>query len=133
MRRFPRGAGALLSVLVVSSVLLLLASLASLRAALLSVTLENTEAYTAARAAAWSCVDMARMRLLLDSQRFENGSARITLPYNALCTIISATTTGTSADIRAEGNVGGSFVRLLVTATRTSVGAPLLIETWREY
>ncbi len=106
---------------------------ASLRLSLLSVSLEDTEAYVAARAAAWSCIDMVRMRLMADPDRFTHDSVHITLPYNTFCTIISATTTATTTNLRVQGNAGASFVKILVTASRRVANEPFHIETWKEY
>ncbi len=129
----PRGAGMLLSVLIISAALLMVSVTASLRLSLLSVSLKDTEAYTAARAAAWSCIDMVRMRLMADLDRFQYGDIHITLPYNTFCTIISATTTATTISLRVQGNAGASFVKILVTASRRVANEPFHIETWKEY
>jgi len=128
-----RGFIALLSVLMTSGVLLVLSFAATIDTTLAEQAVTDEFSYRSSFLAAWSCARFAFERLSADPQRFtDQGTTTISFQPSGQCSIISATTTPTQAHTLVQGHAGESFVRLNVTAGRTSPSSPFKVSSWED-
>lgn len=129
-----RGFIALVSVLMLSGILLLIATTADLYAYLAHEAVVDEESYRAAQQAAFSCGRLALSRLDADPLRFAGtGTTTIRLSEGSTCEIVSASVTTTNADVLVQGDDRESSVRMLMAADRATSTVPFTLRTWTEY
>lgn len=129
-----RGFIALISVLMLSGVLLLIAATVDLYAYLAHEAAADERSYLEAQQSAFSCARFAVSRLDADPLRFTNiGTTAIQLDDISSCKIVSGTVTNSVANILTQGDSGESSVRIFVTANRASSTALFQLHTWTEY
>jgi len=129
MSTASRGFVALLSVLMVSSILLAASLSASEAAAFAQRAVADEFSYRAAIEAARSCATLAVSRLSADPHRFERtGTTTIILSPDAShpisCSISSAHGTSLDAHAMVQGYAGDSFVQFHARALRASASSP---------
>ncbi len=129
----PKGYIALLSVLIISSLLLILVADGSIEGVFARDAVNEESSYRESVTNAWSCAYLAFNRLIFDPNRFSHtGTTTITLSPLNTCHVIAASTTDFRAEVYVQGNAGYSFTSFYITAVRDSPSKPYFIDSWEE-
>lgn len=128
-----RGFIALVSAILLSTLLLLFVEAEGLAGYLAHQAVTDEQSYRVAQQAAFSCAEFAISRLDADPLRFQGiGTTTIQLDA-AACEIVSASTTNDSATVITRGESVRNSVPIFFSAIRASSSDPFRLISWEEY